>query len=147
MTSADIVRELQGARPVASQALRSRINSLQPAPARARARRPLFAGLTRRRQLLVVLPAAALVAVAAAGITGVLESGSSPQLDAVPSERTVSPGYETVTDADSLAQGSVAKTNLAPVPDVTTGGAATAPPPSSPRPRRFRSRTRSTKSA
>ncbi len=97
----------------------------------------MFSGLTRRRQLLVVLPAAALVAVAAAGITGALESGSSPQLDATPTERTASPGYETVTDADSLAQGSVAKTNLAPAPDATTGGAATAPPPATDRAERY----------
>ena len=42
MTSADIVRELQGARPVASDALRLRIRTLEPAPARAPGR--LLAG-------------------------------------------------------------------------------------------------------
>ena len=91
MTSADIVRELQGARPVASR-LSARASDSRAGAGRATARRRCSAGLTRRRQLLVVLPAAALVAVAAAGITGALESGSSPQLDATPTERTASPG-------------------------------------------------------
>ena len=80
MTSADIVRELQGARPVASDALRLRIRTLEPAPARAPGRllaRLRLPELPRRRGLLIALPAAALLAVAAAGITGALESGSS----------------------------------------------------------------------
>jgi hypothetical protein len=138
MTGADIVRELQGACPVASEALRSRIRSLEPTPARTRARSWRPTGLTRRRGLLIALPAAALVAVAAAGITGALESGSSPtQLDATRNQGTPPPASESTTGADSLADGAVAKTALAPIPQTTTGGAATAPPPATDRAERY----------
>ena len=102
MTSADIVRELQGARPVASDALRLRIRTLEPAPARTPGRllaRLRLPELPRRRGLLIALPAAALLAVAAAGITGALESGSQPeQLEAGRTAKTAAPSVEDATD-------------------------------------------------
>jgi Domain of unknown function (DUF4349) len=137
MTGADIVRELQGSRPVASEALRTRIRSLEPAPTRARERGWLRTGLTRRRQLLIVVPAAALVAVAAAGITGALQSGSSPtQLDAAADQTRTPPIAQTTTGADSLAEGAVAKTALAPQAGAASS-AATAPAPATDRAERY----------
>jgi Domain of unknown function (DUF4349) len=128
MNSADIVRELHGARPVASQALRSRIQSLEPAPVRARAHQRFLSGLTRRRGLLIAVPAAALVAVAAAGITGALENGSSPsqseRLGAPSTQQATAPDQDASTTStdQSLAEGAVAKTALvAPTPGAATG--------------------------
>jgi Domain of unknown function (DUF4349) len=142
MNSADIARELQGARPVASQALRSRIQSLEPAPTRARARERLLTGLARRRRLLIALPAAALVAVAAAGITGVLENGSSPsqteRLGAPATQQVTAPDEEAnKTSADqAFAEGAVAKTALAPSAGAATGGYS-APQPAIDRAERY----------
>jgi hypothetical protein len=76
MTSADIVRELQAARPAAPDALRARVGAIaatpQVRPAAARG------GFLARRRLLLVLPAAAAVAIASAGAIGVLQSDSPP---------------------------------------------------------------------
>jgi uncharacterized protein DUF4349 len=73
MTSAEIVHELRGARPAAPPLLRARVEAIAastPAP------RPSFAArlLPRRRGLLVALPAAAMLAVASAGVIGVVRS-------------------------------------------------------------------------
>jgi hypothetical protein len=139
MNSADIVRELEGARPVASQALRSRIQSLEPAPTRARTRERLLTGLARRRRLLIALPAAALVAVAAAGITGALENGSSPsQTERLGAALPNTPERDAnKTSADqAFAEGAVAKTALAPSPGAATGGYS-APQPAIDRAERY----------
>ncbi len=140
MNSADIVRELQGTRPVASDALRLRIRTLEPSPTRSRGR--LLAGLKlpqlgRRRGLLVALPAAALIAVAAAGITGALEDGPrAGQLDASRTEKTAAPPVD--TDGSDLGSGAVtedaiAQATLAP----GTSAAGTAPTPATGRAERY----------
>ena len=72
MTSAEIVRELRAARPAAPHVLRARVEAIAastpPAP------RPSLAGrlLPRRRALLVAFPVAAALAVASAGVIGVV---------------------------------------------------------------------------
>jgi hypothetical protein len=73
MTSADLISELQGARPTAPDALRERVRELaarQPEP-----RRVPFAGFSLRRLSAVALPAAAALAVATAGAIGLSRSG------------------------------------------------------------------------
>jgi Domain of unknown function (DUF4349) len=137
MTSADIVRELQGARPVASDALRLRIRTLEPTPAHSpggfltRLRMPKQ---PRRRGLVIVIPAAALLAVAAAGITGALEGGSpTEQLEAGRTAKTSAPPGEdastTGADRDALAESATAQATLAP--------GATAPSPATTRAERY----------
>jgi hypothetical protein len=72
MTSAEIVRELRASRPAAPHVLRARVEAIAastpPAP------RPSLAGrlLPRRRALLVAIPVAAALAVASAGVIGVV---------------------------------------------------------------------------
>ena len=71
-TSAEIVRELRASRPAAPHVLRARVEAIAastpPAP------RPTIAGrlLSRRRALLVAIPVAAALAVASAGVIGVV---------------------------------------------------------------------------
>src|SRR3954454_8302475 len=73
MTSADIVRELRAATPVAPQALRLRVRSLEaPTPTPYPARR-LRSMLTERRWLVIALPAAAAVSVVAGAVTGAFD--------------------------------------------------------------------------
>ncbi len=74
MTSAEIVHELRAARPAAPYALRTRVEAIA---ATTPALRPSVAGrfLPRRQVLLVALPAAAVLAVASAGVIGLAESG------------------------------------------------------------------------
>jgi hypothetical protein len=94
--------------------------------------------MPRRRGLLVALPAAALLAVAAAGITGALDGGSSTdQLEAGRTAKTAAPPVEdastTGTDRDTLAESATAQTTLAPV----TAPGATAPTPATTRAERY----------
>jgi Domain of unknown function (DUF4349) len=73
MTSAELISELQAARPAASDALRERVRELaapEPGP-----RRSPFAGFSLRRLSAVALPAAAALALAAAGAIGLSRSG------------------------------------------------------------------------
>ena len=75
MTSAEIVRELRAARPAAPPLLRARVEALAastPLPSTSLAGRLL----PRRRALLVALPVAATLAVASAGVIGVVGSGT-----------------------------------------------------------------------
>jgi hypothetical protein len=72
MSSADLITELQSARPVAGDALRERVRVIaratQPQP------RPAPLRLPWRRLSLVALPATAAVAIATAGAIGVVRS-------------------------------------------------------------------------
>jgi hypothetical protein len=81
MTSADIVRELQAARPAAPHALRARVEAIATAPLApsTSGRRPPFLA---RRRLLLALPAAAAVALASAGAIGIVQS-DAPRSTAV----------------------------------------------------------------
>lgn len=84
MTSADLIAELQAARPTADPALREHVRAIastRPAP-----RPSPFARLSRlspRRLVLVAVPATAVVLVALAAGVGLLDSGSpSPSVTA-----------------------------------------------------------------
>ena len=71
---ARLIYELQAARPVAPEPLRSRIETLA---ATERARRPtLFERLTLRRALLVLAPAILVVSVGAAAVQGIVSATS-----------------------------------------------------------------------
>jgi hypothetical protein len=79
MTSAELITELQAARPTADGALRERVRAIAAAePVR---RSSPFARLSRyspRRFALVAVPAMAAVLLAVAGVAGLLDSGSQP---------------------------------------------------------------------
>ena len=85
MTSAELITELQAARPTADGALRERVRAIAAAePVR---RTSPFARLSRyspRRFTMVAVPAMAVTLLAVAGVAGLLDSGSRPQsLDAI----------------------------------------------------------------
>jgi hypothetical protein len=79
MTSADLIAELQAARPTADHELRERVRTIA---ATRPVRRPSpFARLSRlspRRFALVAVPATAVVLLALAGGIGLLDSGAPP---------------------------------------------------------------------
>src|SRR6187549_806753 len=82
MTSAELITALQATRPVAADTLRDRVRAIAAAEP---AQRPSpFARLPRislRRFALVAVPATAVVLLGTAGIVGLLDSGSSPQVE------------------------------------------------------------------
>ena len=82
MTSAELITALQAARPVASDPLRDRVRAIAAAEP---VRRPSpFARLSRislRRFALVAVPATAVVLLGTAGVVGLLDSGSGPQVE------------------------------------------------------------------
>jgi hypothetical protein len=105
MTSAELITTLQAARPVATDALRDRVRAIA---ATEPVQRPSpFARLSRislRRFALVAVPATAVVLLGTAGVVGLLDSGSAPQVES------------------SAARQSLEKNALAP-----NGGVTTAP--------------------
>ena len=111
MTSAELITELQAARPAADSALRSRVRAIAAAEPVRRA--PLFTRFSPRRFSLVVVPALAVVLLAVAGIAGLLDSGSKPQT--VAAERRQ---LKTITAGQALApnvqHGAAAATDAAP---------------------------------
>ena len=82
MTSAELITTLQAARPVADDALRDRVRAIA---ATEPVQRPSpFARLSRislRRFALVAVPATAVVLLGTAGVVGLLDSGSGPQVE------------------------------------------------------------------
>jgi len=134
MTSADIVRELQAATPVAPQTLRLRVRTLETPAARPASAR--FGGAFKgRRWIMLALPAAAAAAVVAGAVTGAFDSPQSAR-DASQSARTpkLTAGTQSGGAADSAAGSQkaaspTATTELAP----TYGSVA----PSSPRLERY----------
>src|SRR3954454_18466608 len=82
MTSAELITALQAARPVATDTLRDRVRAVAAAdpvhPPSPFARLPR---LSLRRVALVAVPAMAVVLLGTAGIVGLLDSGSSPQVE------------------------------------------------------------------
>jgi hypothetical protein len=130
MTSAELITELQAAKPAADGTLRDRVREIAAAePVRRSspfARIPRFSA---RRFALVALPATAVVLVAVAGVAGLLDSRTQPGgVEAVrndlPSQSATAPGtittpaYET---APSLKAGTSASDAATPGP--TTGRA------------------------
>jgi hypothetical protein len=100
MTSAELITELQAARPSADVALRDRVRALTATESKPRSSR--FARISRfspRRFSLVVVPAMAVVLLAVAGIAGLLDSGSEPQ--------SVAAGSDNVRRQLKVATGSV----------------------------------------
>src|SRR6478752_7694381 len=82
MTSAELITTLQAARPVANDALRDRVRAI--AAAEPVQRPSPFARLSRislRRFALIAVPATAVVLLGTAGVVGLLDSGSSPQVE------------------------------------------------------------------
>lgn len=116
MTSADIVRELQAAAPVASDALRLRIAELEARPKPASPR--LFGGRARRRFALLALPAAAALAVVAGAVTGALDDPSATRDLARPPQ---------TNEASSMADGVTAGGSAADSATTYKQGAATPP--------------------
>ena len=118
MTSADLTRELRAARPVAGDALRECVRATA---ATEPPRRPSpFARFSPRRLALVVLPATAVVAVAVAGVAGLMSSGTTERL----AEPSPPSAIESVT-ADAAR-------TLTPVPKAA--GSPMAPPSGAPAP-------------
>ena len=130
MTSAELIAELQATRPAADSALRERVRALAAAePVR---RSSPFARLWRyspRRFAMVAVPAMAVALLAAAGVAGLLDSGSQPGgVEAIRSDlsspgttssgATTTPAYEA---APSLKAGASAAGGSTPGP--TTGRA------------------------
>jgi hypothetical protein len=105
MTSAELITTLQAARPVAADVLRDRVRAIA---ATEPVQRPSpFARLSRislRRFALVAVPATAVVLLGTAGVVGLLDSSSAPQVES------------------SAARQSLEKNALAP-----NGGVTTAP--------------------
>ena len=132
MTSAELITELQASRPAADGALRDRVRAIAAVePAR---RSSPFARLSRyspRRFALVAVPAMAVALLAAAGVAGLLDSGSqSPAIEAAGRDRlqatTVAPNGATTTStarelAPALKAGAPAADSAVPSP--TTGRA------------------------
>jgi hypothetical protein len=79
MSSADVIRELRAARPVADDALHARVRSIAArTPERRRGPLARFSGW--RRGALIAVPTAAALAVATAGAIGLARSGDADRL-------------------------------------------------------------------
>ncbi len=121
MTSAELIAELQAARPAADGTLRDRVRTIAVAePARRLFRFPRF---SPGRFALVVVPAAAVVLLGLAGVAGLLNS-DSPQTIAAGSqaERQLKQAAGSVPlPAPQLQAGAAASDAATPAP--TTGRA------------------------
>ena len=81
MTSAELITELQAARPTASDPLRDRVRAIAAAePVRRASPFARLSRLSLRRFALVAVPATAVVLLGTAGVIGLLDSGSQPQV-------------------------------------------------------------------
>jgi hypothetical protein len=129
MSSADLISELQTARPVAGHALRERVRSI--AESAPEPRPSLAARLSLRRISLVAVPAAAALAIAGAGAIGIARS------DDVARDSVSSPLTTQTEDAsrskESAAEPSLGLASPAPAQTVSPG----ALPPSTTRPQRY----------
>ncbi len=82
MTSAELITELQASRPTASDPLRDRVRAIAAAePVRRASPFARFSHLSLRRFALVAVPATAVVLLGTAGVIGLLDSGSQPQVE------------------------------------------------------------------
>jgi uncharacterized protein DUF4349 len=125
MTVNEIVGELRGTRPRASDALRLQVMTLAARPA---PRTPtLGERLRARRGLAMLVPVGAALAVAAAVVVGVTRSGSTGPVQSAAPETARSAG--TGTTGESLAS--------PPVADATTPQKAATPGPVAGRAQRY----------
>ena len=123
MSSSELLEQIRLSRPNAPAELRQRIRGLEVEERPSR-----FAALTglrlRPRRLLVVLPAAALVAIAAAGAIGIARSGHDDTLTAVGGGATLTQPFAQESAppvADSATQSRAAGKAAAPVPAPNLG--------------------------
>jgi len=80
MTPAELITELQAARPAADGALRERVRAIAATqPARRSSPFDPLSRFSPRRLALVAVPATAVVLLGLAGVAGLLDSGSRPQ--------------------------------------------------------------------
>ena len=128
MTSAELITTLQAARPVATDALRDRVRAIA---ATAPVQRPSpFARLSRislRRFALVAVPATAVVLLGTAGVVGLLDSGSAPQVESSAARQSLEKNALApnggVTTAPQLKAGAPPAAADAATPAPTTGRA------------------------
>ena len=127
MNSAELITELQAARPVANSALRDRVRAIAAPPQAARRPGP-FAHFSLRRFALVAVPAAAVLLLAVAGVAGLLDSSSPPQSIAVGRDelRQAKPG----SPRELTPQTKVGTTNGAVLSGAAAADAATPAPTS-----------------
>jgi hypothetical protein len=130
MTPADLIDELQAARPVAGGALRERVRAIAaPEPKRRTSPFDRLSRLSPGRFALVAVPVTAVVLFGVAGVAGLVDSGSSPDTVAV-SQEDYRASAPTTTSAPGSAQeaapplkaGAPAATDAA-APTPTTGRA------------------------
>ena len=117
MTSAELITALQASRPVADPGLRDRVRAI--AATEPKRRTSPFARISLRRFSLVAVPATAVVLLGAAGITGLLGSGSAPQTVAIGRDqaRQVPPQVGTTRElAPQLKSGATASDAATPAP-------------------------------
>jgi hypothetical protein len=132
MTSAELIAELQAARPTADADLRDRIRTIaaaEPVGRSPRFRLPRFAD---RRMALITIPATAVVLLGVAGVAGLLDSGGQPSQPAVrESARQLTPPAAADRQFSKAAAGTAAA--------ATAGGssAGTTPPPTPDRLERY----------
>jgi len=122
MTSAELITELQAARPAADDALRSRVRAIAAAePTRQTSRLGTF---SLRRFSLLAVPALAVALLAVAGIAALLDSRPKPQTVAAErlQRKTLTAGQPQEL-APNVHDGAAAATN-APVPAPSAAGRA-----------------------
>jgi Domain of unknown function (DUF4349) len=125
-SSPDLIHELKASRPSAPVALRARVREIAAEEAQAPTRRSSRFRLPVRRISLVAFPAAAALAIAAAGVVGLARSDGDPtQATGGGAEK------ETLTFTRDQAESAPASGQLAPAqPDPTPLGADAVTPTS-----------------
>ncbi len=119
MTSAELITELQAARPTADAALRGRVQTIAAAkPQRRSSPFDRLARLSPRRLVFVGLPAAAVFVIAVAGVAGLLDAGSRPQLDSAARESLsqASPGATVAPSTTPAAKAGAPADATTPAP-------------------------------
>ena len=127
MTTADLIAELQSARPTAAPGLHEHVRAIaREAPARRPSPFQRLARLSPRRVALVALPAAAVVILGLAGAGALLDSGSPP---------TVTASRESFSQATTTTPG--ATRALPPQLKAGAAGDAATPAPTTGRAQRY----------
>jgi len=124
MNSADLTRELRAARPVAGDALRERVRAV--AATQPKRRPSPFARFSPRRLALVVVPAAAVIVAAVAGVSALVGSEQPQRLADTP----------LATESATVAQ-DAAGSALAPSAKAGAATSETAPSPTQDRAQRY----------
>jgi hypothetical protein len=125
MTSAELITELQAARPAATGVLRDRVRAIaaiEPAPNQSPLSR--LPRLSLRRFALVAVPATAVVLLGSAGIIGLLDSSSQQQTESYAARESATQATAppaVAAPAPRLKAGSTASDATTPAP--TTGRA------------------------